>query len=292
MPRRALLIINAKSRSGEQSLEQATEGLRARGVEPVHREAGSREELSPLIAAKGGAFDMIVVGGGDGTLNAAAKGVVAAERPLGVLPTGTANDLARTLGIPPDLDEAVRIIAEGRPRRIDLGSVNDELFFNVASIGLSVEVAQCLTTDLKRRFGRLGYAVAAIRTLSRARPFRVRISSAEGRVRALTLQVAVGNGRYYGGGNLVEENAAIDDGQLDLYSLEFARAWKMVLMFRSLRTGQHGAWEEIRSMRGTEFEVTTHRPRPVNADGEIVTETPARFKLLRNAIEVIAPAEA
>jgi YegS/Rv2252/BmrU family lipid kinase len=290
MPRRALLIVNSKSRNGAAQLRAARERLEAHGIEPMHRDCGSREEVSPLIVKHGADVDLVVVGGGDGTLNAAAQGVIARGLPLGILPLGTANDLARTLGIPADLDEAARIIAEGHRRRIDLGLVNDQPFFNVASIGLSAELAQELTREMKRRWGRLGYAIAALRVLARAKPFRATISSTKETARVQTLQIAVGNGRYYGGGNTVEKDAAIDDQHLDLYSLEVSRAWKLALMARSFRYGEHGAWREVRAIRAKEFTVTTRRPRPVNCDGEIVTRTPARFTIKPAAVTVFAPA--
>jgi diacylglycerol kinase (ATP) len=104
-----------------------------------------------------------------------------------------------------------------------------------------------------------------------------------------TLQIAVGNGRYYGGGNAVEKNAAIDDQHLDLYSLEVKRAWTLALMARSFRSGEHGAWEEVRAIRAKAFEVRTRRPRDVNADGEIVTRTPAQFSIRPAAVRVFAP---
>jgi YegS/Rv2252/BmrU family lipid kinase len=288
MPR-ALLIVNAKSRSGAAQLEQAVAALEAHGVESVHRECGAREELSPLILREGRDVDLVAVGGGDGTINAAALGVVELGLPLGILPMGTANDLARTLGIPPNLDAAARIIGEGHARRIDLGLVNGEPFFNVASIGLSAELAQKLTREIKRRWGRLGYGFMALRVLVQARPFSAVITSAEGTVRVRTLQIAVGNGRYYGGGNAVEKTAAIDDEHLDLYSLELKQAWKLALMARSFRYGEHGAWEEVRAIRAKEFEIRTRRPLPVNCDGEIVTRTPARFTIRPSAVTVFAP---
>jgi YegS/Rv2252/BmrU family lipid kinase len=289
MARRALLILNGKSRSGKAALSQVIEGLSWFDIEPVHKECGSREELSPLIAKEGVNTDMVIVGGGDGTLNAAAAGVTKLKRPLGILPLGTANDLARTLGLPTEIDAALRVIAEGKIRSIDVGLVNDLMFFNVASVGLSAELAQELTGDIKRRFGKLGYALAAIRVLARGRPFQAEISGSGRKVRSLTLQVAVGNGRYYGGGNIVEKTAAIDDGTLRLYSLEFVHAWRIILMFRSFRTGEHGAFNEVLMLRGTKFEIRTRRPRPVNADGEIITQTPAVFRVLPKAIEVIVP---
>src|SRR6478735_8839694 len=192
--KRALLIVNAKSRSGATNLSAAVERLDAHGIEPLHRECGSREELSPMIVKHGREVDLVAVGGGDGTLNAAALGVIEAGLPLGILPMGTANDLARTLDIAPDLDTAARIIADGHTRVIDLGLVNGQPFFNVASLGLSAELAQRLTRDIKRRFGRLGYGLVALRVLAQARPFSAVISGRDGTVRVRTLQIAVGNG--------------------------------------------------------------------------------------------------
>jgi diacylglycerol kinase family enzyme len=168
--------------------------------------------------------------------------------------------------------------------------VNEQPFFNVASIGLSAELAQRLTAQIKRRYGRLGYGIVAIKVLLRAAPFSAAIKSEEGTVRVRTLQIAVGNGRYYGGGNAVEKDAAIDDQHLDLYSLELKQAWKLAVMARSFRYGEHGAWEEVRAIRAKEFEILTRRPRPVNADGEIVTQTPAKFSIKPGAVTVFAPA--
>lgn len=290
MPRpRALLIVNNNSRLGCDLLPIALQELEAQGIEAVHRECAGRDELAPLIASEARGLDCIIVGGGDGTLNAAAKGVVDAGLPLGILPTGTANDLARTLAIPVDLTAAVRVIADGHTRQIDLGEVNGVPFFNVASIGLSAELAQTLTSDVKRRFGRLGYGIAALKVLARARPFHATIKSETAVARVKTFQVAIGNGRYYGGGNMIEATAEIDDERLDLYSLEFQRVWKLALIAPAFRAGEHGAWDEVRAIRSTAFKIETRRQRPVNADGEIVTTTPACFSVRPRAITVFAP---
>ncbi|HZW48356.1 MAG TPA: lipid kinase [Microvirga sp.] len=289
MSRRALLIVNARSRNGGAQAQAAIEALQSHGIEPVHVECGRREDLSPLIVKHREGVDCAVVGGGDGTLNAAAFGVIEAGLPLGILPFGTANDLARTLNIPFDLYGAAQVIADGHTRKIDLGLVNGQPFFNVASLGLSAELAQKLTRDIKRRFGRLGYALVAMKVLAQAKPFRATITSETESVRVRTLQIAVGNGRFYGGGNAVEKDAAIDDQHLDLYSLELERAWKLAFMARSFRYGEHGAWSEVRAIRAREFDIRTRRPRPVNADGEIVTQTPAHFSIRPSAVTVFAP---
>jgi diacylglycerol kinase (ATP) len=98
-----------------------------------------------------------------------------------------------------------------------------------------------------------------------------------------------GNGRHYGGGTIVEASAAIADGTFDLYSLEQKNVWKLALMLRTFRSGSHGAWSEVRTARSTAFDITTSRSQPVNVDGDLVTTTPASFRIHRAAVTVFAP---
>lgn len=291
-PRRALLLMNPGARRGGEGLDGVLDRLRAGGVALDEQEVDGPERVSALLEARASAVDCAIVGGGDGTLRMVAAPIAESRLPLGILPLGTANDLARTLGIPPEPEEAADIIVAGHRRAIDLGMVNDEPFFNVASIGLATELARELSPNLKKRWGRIGYAIAAGRALAKARRFSAVIEEGDTTTRTRTMQIAVGNGVFYGGGNVVSESAAIDDGHLDLYSLEMRRVWRLALMAFSFRSGQHGAWSEVKTLRGTEFLVRTGRPRPVNADGEIVTETPARFRVDPQAITVFAPAPA
>lgn len=291
-PRRALVMVNPGARRGSGGIKAARARLEAAGIAVLTENFSGPDEIVADILRRAGEADAVVVCGGDGTLMRALPALLECGLPLGVLPLGTANDLARTLGIPEDLEAAADLIAAGGTRRIDVGSVNGHPFFNVASIGLSVDLARSLTPQLKRRWGRLGYAVAAMRVLLRARRFSAWISEGDETIRVKSLQIAVGNGRHYGGGNVVEEDAAIDDGHLDLYSLEMKDVGKLALGLRSFRSGAHGAWTDVRTARGVEFEITTRTPRGVNADGEIVTETPARFLVHPGAVRVFAPPHA
>lgn len=287
----ALMLVNPNARRGGEAIDSIIARFEAGGIRIVKEGFTSPKEIAADILACKNDVDMVIACGGDGTLNAAASAIIQSGLPMGILPMGTANDLARTLGISPVLEQAADVIIDGHKRTIDLGEVNGNPFFNVASLGLSSDLAGSLDNTLKRRFGRLGYAIAAIKVLSRARAFRAMIITKNGATRVKTLQIAVGNGRHYGGGNVIEETAAIDDGHLDLYSLELGSVWKLALMARSFRAGSHGAWQEVRTERCTKFEVRTRMAMPINCDGELITQTPAKFRLLRNAITVFAPKE-
>jgi len=287
--RRALLLVNRKARRGSEAIDPVIARLKAGGLALEVESFEALPEIGRDIVRLRDRADMVIVCGGDGSVSSAGLAVMESNLPMGIIPMGTANDLARTLHIPMDLIEAADVIVRGRTRKIDAGTVNGHAFFNVASIGLSSELANGLDPALKKRFGRLGYALAAMKVLAKADTFSAEIVEKGTSIRVKTYQIAVGNGRHYGGGNVIEESAEIDDGHLDLYSLEMTNLWKLALMLRSFRSGTHGAWEEVRTARCVEFEIETEKPMPVNADGEIVTSTPAHFKVHPKAISVFAP---
>lgn len=287
--KRALLLRNPKARRGQEPIEPLLQRLENGGLDVTVETFEALPEIARDIVRLRYMADLVIVCGGDGSVSSAALAAMESGLPLGIIPMGTANDLALTLDIPIDLLAAADVIAGGRTRPVDVGTVNGHAFFNVASIGLSSELAQSLDPELKKRFGRLGYALAAMKVMTRAARFRAKITE-KGRTTAVeTYQIAVGNGRHYGGGNVVEQNAEIDDGHLDLYSLEMTNLWKLALMLRSFRSGTHGAWREVRTARCIEFDIETKRPMPVNTDGEIVTATPAHFKVHPKAISIFAP---
>jgi len=289
-PRRLLLIVNEGSRSGGPGTGQTAEDLLTNGGFHVIRDrSNGPDDLDRLVRRHAPNVDAVVLGGGDGTFNHAAKALMDCKLPLGILPLGTGNDLARTLGLPMDLPGAVNVILEGATQAIDLGDVNGRPFFNVASLGLSAGLTRNLTSDVKRRWGRFGYAVALFHTLVRARRFSA-VIRANGHVhRVRTFQIAVGNGRHYGAGMTVEEDARIDDGTLNVYSLEFADPWGLLWIYPAFRKGTHGVWREVRTFKCESVEIHTRRPRSINTDGEITTHTPAVFKVLHGAVQVFVP---
>ena len=288
-PRRALLLVNRHARQGTKSVSRVVRELRSLGLELFEEYPEHYLDWPNIIRSYRGRVDLAIVGGGDGTLNAAIEGLMDAGLPLAILPLGTANDLARTLGIPASLPEACRAIATGELHYIDLGWVNGKYFFNVASFGLSVQITAKLTKEAKRRWGIFAYAIAALKAMWQARPFSAEIRHQGESVSVKTIQIAVGNGRYYGGGMTVAHDATIDDRRLDLYSLEIERWWQILTLIPALRQGRYSRRFGIRTLEGQEIEVYTRKPYPINTDGEITTHTPARFRVIPRALAVIVP---
>ncbi|MCA1848420.1 MAG: diacylglycerol kinase, partial [Actinobacteria bacterium] len=208
---RAALIVNTRSRSGEQTFFEALDRLEELGVslgatyairDPVRLPETVREVLH-----EGSEYRLLILGGGDGSVSSVVDFLAHHDVILGLLPLGTANDFARTLGIPADVEKACEAIAGGKIVDVDLGLAGDNYYVNVASVGLSVGVTQGLSSQLKKRIGALAYPTAAIRAFLSHEPFSARLTFPDGDHDPIEyerlLQVAIGNGRFYGGGMVV-----------------------------------------------------------------------------------------
>ncbi|NQD87497.1 lipid kinase [Paenarthrobacter sp. CM16] len=289
------LVINAGSRKGS-AARQLVAGSLQRAELPistVYTVRGGGDLRRTLEQAVAEGHDLVVVGGGDGTIASAAGIVAGTDVVLGVLPMGTANDLARTLEIPRDLSSACAALADGKVVDIDLGRANGQPFLNVASAGLSVAVTQALSPRLKRLIGPLAYGVATLRSYATHKPFHARLEFPDGDHQPVELenllQVAVGNGRYYGGGNAVSPTAGIDDHTLDIYAILAAPLRDQVKIARSLKNGKFVQSEQVYHLTSRKVRLVTDPPLPVNLDGEITTGTPTDFAVERNAVHVVVP---
>ena len=284
---KALVLVNRDAAQGGRARE-AMEWLGRLGATLVEERIPRPGDLPKIIRRHLGRVDRVVVGGGDGTLNAAAPALVGQDTPLAILPLGTANNLARTVGIPMDVEGACRVALGGEAKSIDVGMVNDHCFFTTASIGLSVRITRELSRDSKARWGRVAYALAAARTVARARPFNAEIRLHEGRtIQTRTVQIVVGNGRYFGAALAVAHDARIDDHALDVFSLEARHWWQLVTVLPALKRGTHRQREDVVGLRARELEIMTRRPHMVDVDGELVTATPATFRVVPAALRVM-----
>lgn len=289
MTKRALLFINRHARRGKQGFALAIDILDELDFELIIVPIKRSQNLGDIIRENAENLDMVIIGGGDGTLNGIINSLVESKLPLGILPLGTANDLARTLNIPLAIADACQVIAQGHRKAIDLGRVNDHYFFNVASVGVSVEITQKLTRGAKRRWGILAYGLTALKVIAQTRPFHATITVDGESRRVKTLQIAVGNGCYYGGGMMIANDALIDDQRLDIYSLEVEHWWQIFPLIYHLPQGRQELLPWVRTLRGRSVEILTNKSRKINTDGEIMTETPAIFSVVPQAIEVFVP---
>ncbi len=290
MLQRALLLVNRHARKGQKSLAQAVDILNGLDFELMTVPIKSAEQLAEKVKKHAQQIDLVIVGGGDGTLNYVVDSLVEANLPLGILPLGTANDLARTLDLPLSIPDACRVIAEGHLKYIDLGWVNGKYYFNVASMGLSVHITQKLTQGAKQRWGAFAYGLTALQVLSQTRPFRATIHLDDHPpIQVKTIQIAVGNGRYYGGGMMVADDATIDDQRLDIYSLELRHWWQIFPLIWAFPQGVQGELPWVRSLQGKTVEILTRQPHDINADGEIFTQTPAEFRVIPRVLPVFTP---
>lgn len=288
---RVLLVINRGARSGAADLDPALAILTDAFGAPTVLDIDVPTELEKRIdAVCGPQIDRIVVAGGDGTINSALPVLLRTRKPLGVLPLGTANDFARTLDIATDLEAAAGIIVAGKTARIDVGVVNGRYFLNAAGIGFSTMLHDELSPVVKRRLGPLAYPVGVARRWKRHRPLSVLIRGADGKsVRTRAIQVTVANGRFYGGGMTAEQEARIDDGQLDLIVVMPGEWWRHVRSVVGLKRGVYPEAAPVIAERHAAFELRTLRPEWIATDGERSTQTPATFAVLPGAIEVYVP---
>lgn len=287
--KRALIVVNARSTRGGEDLESVLEAFVRNGIGALIERFDAPDTMVQRILGCDDSFDRIIVAGGDGTLGSVAGALRDRGLPLGILPLGNACDLARSLGIPRDLVQAAEIISAGYIQAIDLGYVNGCPFFNLASLGLSVQVARRLTRDAKRRWGILSYPLLFWDAFRATRPFHADIACDGDVTRVRTIQLGIGSGHFYGGGMTVAEDARLDDGLLHAYSIEPLSWMRLLLLFPRLWMGRHKSVEQAMVMTGRKIEVTTSDHRSINADGEIVTETPATFEIAPAAIRVFVP---
>ncbi|WP_295145804.1 MULTISPECIES: lipid kinase [unclassified Saccharopolyspora] len=292
---KAALIVNAHSRTGGRAFEYARDRLRELDV-PLHA-AYPLQDASRLVetveSAVDDGHDLIVLGGGDGTVSSVVDVLAHREVPMGLLPLGTANDFARTMHIPDDLDAACRTIARGHVVDVDLGLCGGNYYVNRASAGLGAAVAQHMSASLKKRVGALAYPVATVQALRKHRPFTATLEFPDGDHEPMEfpdlLQVSVANGRYFGGGQVAGQDAGIDDDTLDVSVLRHGSPLQLLSVMRELRTGSSTDSKLVTHVQTRSVDLRTDVDLAINVDGELVATTPQRFTVARNALHVIAP---
>ncbi|MBF2001396.1 MAG: diacylglycerol kinase family lipid kinase [Synechococcales cyanobacterium C42_A2020_086] len=313
---RARLIINPAAGDEQPNLMKLPEIIAAMEAADIRADLTftSPTESPSQIAeqAVNEGYDLVVVGGGDGTVSEVAKGLLHAPIPLGIVPVGTYNNIARSLKLPAELIPACQVLAQGQVRAIDVGLANQEhVFFEVAGVGLD---AALFTFGEDIKDGRWARLLQAAQMAVRYRPARVRllldrpieearISLAERqrfrrRARALprrelrftVLLVVIANGPYYGAGFNVAPHACLDDGLLTVSVFRGFSKWDLLRHFWAISGGQYRYSPKIETYQVAELHLSTPSARlPVHIDGNLIEELPISFRVVPQALRVLVP---
>ena len=291
VPREAVLIVNAHSRKGQDLFEQARDKLEEAGISLIAAHAVKDPSLlndTVRKAVREGA-PMVIVGGGDGSLSGTVDDVVDKDCVFAVLPLGTANSFARSVGLPLDLDGAVEAIATGRRRRIDLGMINGDYFMNAAALGLSPMIGETVPHKLKRYLGRIGYLVWAIWCLFKFHPFRLIVDDGTKERRVWATEVRIFNGRFHGGVELTE-STDVDSGDIVIQAVTGRSIWRLAWDWYAKALKLSSRDETTEEFRGKKLRLDTRPRHRISIDGEILARTPVTVAVAQRAIEVVVPA--
>jgi len=288
MPDRIPLIYNpAAGARGARKAEKAIDTLTRLGYAVTALATsgpGSATTLAATIAAEG--WPLLVVAGGDGTINEAVNGIAGAGTSLAIIPTGTANVLARELGVPADVKRACRAAVGGDRLAIDLGRADGRYFTLMAGAGFDALVIKNLNPALKRAIRHAAFPVSGLKTyFGRELPL-LRVTAGE-RVAEGCFVVAA-NSRYYGGRFGPTPEASMTDGLLDVCVLKEKSFTRMAeFWYRALKTGRPGGpWVEYFRAGELEVESAGGEKVLVQVDGELSGELPARITVASRALEV------
>jgi diacylglycerol kinase (ATP) len=257
--------------------------------------AGSAARLAKTALRNG--RELIVAAGGDGTLNEVINGIGenSGDVRLGLIPLGTGNDFARSLGVPADVEAAIDLIRAGNTRAVDLVRVtSDEVryFVNVSAGGFSGLVDEKLTAEMKKTWGPLAYLRSAAAALPELRAYRTTLAFDNEESLMIELyNVVVANGRYIAGGMLIAPEAAFDDGLLDVVLSPKRPARELAVVVAQIALGTHLSSETIVHRRAAKLTVNSKPGMWFNVDGELVGNEPARFEIVPRALRFIAPKE-
>lgn len=234
-------------------------------------------------------YKLIVAVGGDGTVNEVAKGIINKRQGiLGIIPGGTGNDMARSLGIPLNPKEALKLILKGNKKEIDIGRVNSYDFLNISSAGFDAEVV-INNEKIKKRFkSHISYAISVVYTLFTYKNKNVTIKINGKTFNEKILLLAVGNGKYYGGGMKILPMAQIDDGYLDICLISNISKLLSLYLFPTIFNGHHIKYKKyVKIYKAKSVTITSKEEFLLNIDGDVIETKEASFSLSDKKLNII-----
>ena len=278
-----------QSRRGLEYYQFLCDELPKRGVRIAagHTVRGRKELKRTVRAAVRGGAEVIVVIGGDGTQTAAVAELAHTKAVLAVVPAGTGNSFALTIGIK-NLQMAIDAIVAGKEQCVDVGVANGTHFANFATIGLLAEAAAETTSPLKRFFGPIAYGITTLREFFLLRPFQLRVKWKGGELRLETHQAIVANGRYFGWQPLTPD-ADVRSGELVFFAVEGVSRSDAVRTSAALLRGEQTKLAGAHFFSSPKLEITATPKQRLNIDGHDLGKTPAKFKVEPDALRVLVP---
>jgi YegS/Rv2252/BmrU family lipid kinase len=284
-----VLLVNPSSGGGRAlkllpRIEAALDERRAsfRVVRTRSLEHGVDKALGAVEAG-----ELPVVVSGDGMIGAVGGALAGGATPLGIVPVGRGNDLARVLGIPTDPEAAIEIVLAGHTRTIDVGEANGKPFLGIASVGFDSDANRIANES--RLGGNLVYAYAALRALIAWKPARFTIAVGDARTRMEGYSVVVANSNAYGGGMFVAPDADLDDGEFDVVTIAKVGKLRFLGNLPKVFKGTHVHNDEVQVVRASRLSLSASRPFAVYADGEHLTDLPAELRVIPHALRVLVP---
>ncbi len=294
----SLLIVNPTSGPVENPglIDDLTELLQAQGIQAEICTTTPDENGERLAAnaAKAG-ISLVIVAGGDGTIEAVARGLVYTETALGIIPLGTRNNIAASLNIPNDLAQAIQIVKEGKRDRFDMGKANNHYFMEVVGVGLEATLFPCgdkVKEGIKKNYlAALKSIFAGIRTFLQFRPHRLVLRFDGRRIRRLrTLQINICNSSRYGVEFALAPEAKMNDGKLDIVYIDNPSKWDHLRHFFTAMRGEQLPHKRLKTYRASTIEVRSYPPLEVHADGECLGTTPVVVEVIPQALWICVPA--
>jgi YegS/Rv2252/BmrU family lipid kinase len=287
------LLVNPSSAGGKtlKLLPQVEQALDARRVDFRVQRTKSLEHGAEQALRAVEAGEVPVVMSGDGLLGAVGGAMAGSDTPLGIVPGGRGNDLARVLGVPGDPDSAVATLFSGHSRRIDVGEANGKRFLGIVSVGFDSECNR-RANEVKLIRSNLVYVYSLFRTLASWKPARFTIRVDDERTRFTGYSVSVANNSTFGGGMRIAPGAELDDGLFDIVAISEVSKMRFVANLPKVFKGTHVDGDDVRVFRAAHLELSASKPFPVYADGEHLTDLPASLRVLPQALSVLVPTPA
>jgi diacylglycerol kinase (ATP) len=280
--------------TGQTKVDRVEQALHATGID-YHLEVTESLEKGTEVAKQAAqeAWPLIVAAGGDGTINGVVNGLIQARGEkeagiLGIIPVGTANDLADMLSLPDDIMLACQRLTTGHTRVIDVGEVNGRYFANNSAIGLEPMVTLA-HEQMRWLKGDLRYLLAALRTIISAQSWRGRLTWDEGEYDGPITLVSVGNSPRTGGVFYMTPEAILDDGLLDFVYAEGLTRWQMLTLLPKTFTGKHIHHPLVSNRRTTALTASITPGTPIQADGVIIhrNATEINYRIIPSKLRVI-----